>query len=221
MYQGQRVNVRVYLADGTPGDRARLGRSAREALDGQRRTDRMSLIGRQTPIWTGPLVGRPSLRFRPGALVLVDGRDKASVRAAWPEGSTSYAFPHYTVDILDGDQNVAVAAKRLEPRPTERKTRSPRSRVKLGSAPLSPTRIAYDAGGREAILMDLLRGAGARILRTREAYNRDERANTQFHVRFPDGTMGFFAPGGPPHMTTYSWHEGSAPGDAEIKGRLP
>ena len=51
--------------------------------------------------------------FPIGAVVLIDGRDRAKVRAVFPEGSTSYAFPHYKVDIVRGDKNVAVALKHV------------------------------------------------------------------------------------------------------------
>lgn len=51
--------------------------------------------------------------FRPGAKVYVDGRDLAIVRGRYPKGSTSFLFPHYKVDYVDGDQNVAVAFNRV------------------------------------------------------------------------------------------------------------
>jgi hypothetical protein len=51
--------------------------------------------------------------FPIGARVLVDGRDEAIVKQAFPEGSTSYLFPHYKLDIIGGDKNVAVAMKRV------------------------------------------------------------------------------------------------------------
>ena len=52
-----------------------------------------------------------------GSLVLVDGRDKARVTGKFLEeyGSSSYMFPHYKVDFIDGDQNVAVSYKRVKP----------------------------------------------------------------------------------------------------------
>jgi hypothetical protein len=52
-------------------------------------------------------------RFHSGAAVYIDGRDCARVREAFPEGSTSYAFPHYRVDIYDGDSNMAVRWDRV------------------------------------------------------------------------------------------------------------
>jgi hypothetical protein len=51
--------------------------------------------------------------FPPGARVLIDGRDAATVRQAFPEGSTSYAFPHYRLDVEHGDRNIAVAVDRI------------------------------------------------------------------------------------------------------------
>lgn len=51
--------------------------------------------------------------FPVGAKVLVDGRYKAVVKAAFPEGSTSYLYPHYKLDIIGGDKNVAVHMKRV------------------------------------------------------------------------------------------------------------
>lgn len=51
--------------------------------------------------------------FPVGARVLVDGRDEAIVAQAFPEGSSSYLFPHYKVHFVGGDRNVAVAMKRV------------------------------------------------------------------------------------------------------------
>jgi len=51
--------------------------------------------------------------FPPGARVLIDGRDEARVKQAFPEGSSSYLFPHYKLDIIDGDTNVAVHMSRV------------------------------------------------------------------------------------------------------------
>lgn len=51
--------------------------------------------------------------FPPGARVLIDGRDEAIVKQGWPEGSTSYMFPHYTLSIVGGDKNVAVHMSRV------------------------------------------------------------------------------------------------------------
>lgn len=58
--------------------------------------------------------------FASGARVYIDGRDVAIVRQAFPEGSTSYLFPHYKVDLVGGDRNVAVAISRVG---VERKTK--------------------------------------------------------------------------------------------------
>lgn len=46
--------------------------------------------------------------FPIGARVLVDGRDEAIVKYAYPMGSTSHRHPHYKVDFVDGDKDVAV-----------------------------------------------------------------------------------------------------------------
>jgi hypothetical protein len=51
--------------------------------------------------------------FPVGARVYIDGRDLAIVKAAFPEGSSSYLFPHYKVDVIGGDTNVAVAMSRV------------------------------------------------------------------------------------------------------------
>lgn len=69
--------------------------------------------------------------FPPGARVLVDGRDEAIVKQAFPEGSTSYLFPHYKLDIVGGDRNVAVNMNRVgveRRRPAFGQRRSRRSR---------------------------------------------------------------------------------------------
>lgn len=59
-------------------------------------------------------VGKQAARsFPPGALVLVDGRDKARVVQVFPEGSSSYLFPHYKLDFVNGDRNVAVNMKHV------------------------------------------------------------------------------------------------------------
>lgn len=67
--------------------------------------------------------------FPPGARVLVDGRDEVVVRQAFPDGSSSYFFPHYKVDFIGGDKNVAVnmsrvGAVRTNPLITSQNTRS-------------------------------------------------------------------------------------------------
>jgi len=54
--------------------------------------------------------------FPSGARVRVsigEGWYGAIVRQAFPEGSTSYAFPHYKVDIIGGDRNCAVKWERV------------------------------------------------------------------------------------------------------------
>ena len=55
--------------------------------------------------------------FPVGAIVLVDGRDKARVTQAFPEGSTSLLAPHYVVDFVGGDKNVKVNMKRVGVKP--------------------------------------------------------------------------------------------------------
>lgn len=68
----------------------------------------------------GPVIKRavrtvtpPISHFPSGARVYVDNRDLAIVREAFPEGSTSYAFPHYRIDFVDGDKSVAVKMSRV------------------------------------------------------------------------------------------------------------
>lgn len=51
--------------------------------------------------------------FPVGARVLVDGRDSAIVRGYFPEGSSSYMFAHYKVDVQHGDKNMAVHVRRI------------------------------------------------------------------------------------------------------------
>lgn len=51
--------------------------------------------------------------FPVGARVLVDGEVEARVRACWPHGTWTLLGPHYKVDILDGDKNVAVHYRRV------------------------------------------------------------------------------------------------------------
>jgi hypothetical protein len=51
--------------------------------------------------------------FPIGARVRIDGRNEAIVREVFPEGSTSFLFPHYKVDMVHGDKNVAVAMTRV------------------------------------------------------------------------------------------------------------
>ena len=51
--------------------------------------------------------------FPVGALVLVDGERYARVGQSFPEGSSSYMFPHYKVHFVGGDQNVAVNVNRV------------------------------------------------------------------------------------------------------------
>lgn len=51
--------------------------------------------------------------FPIGARVLVDGHDLAVVAQRFPEGSSSFMFPHYKLHFIGGDQNVAVHMKRV------------------------------------------------------------------------------------------------------------
>jgi hypothetical protein len=51
--------------------------------------------------------------FPVGARVYVDGRDEARIAQRFPEGSSSFLFPHYKVHFTGGDQNVAVAMGRV------------------------------------------------------------------------------------------------------------
>jgi len=46
--------------------------------------------------------GKRARVFPPGAKVYVDGQHLAKVLQAFPEGSTSYLFPHYKVRMGDG-----------------------------------------------------------------------------------------------------------------------
>lgn len=54
----------------------------------------------------------PSLRS--GDRAIVHGQ-KAIIRDYFPRGSTSYMFPHYKVDFVNGDRNVAVAVNYVQP----------------------------------------------------------------------------------------------------------
>ncbi len=51
--------------------------------------------------------------FPVGAHVLVDKRDRAIVKQYFPEGSSSFLFPHYKVDLVGGDRNVCVHVNRV------------------------------------------------------------------------------------------------------------
>lgn len=50
--------------------------------------------------------------FPVGARILVDGSREALIAQAFPEGSSSFLFPHYKVHFVGGDRNVAVALHR-------------------------------------------------------------------------------------------------------------
>ena len=84
-------------------------------------------------------------------------------------------------------------------------------------------RIARDSSGSEPHLLRALTDAGVLVLRAYPAPNyglaTDERRNLlQIHVRFPDGTMGYFAPGGPPRLWSYTFTAGTKPGDENLPG---
>lgn len=51
--------------------------------------------------------------FPIGARVLVDGRDEAIVKQFFPEGSSSFLWPHYKLDFVGGDFNVVVSPARV------------------------------------------------------------------------------------------------------------
>jgi hypothetical protein len=52
--------------------------------------------------------------FPVGACVLVDGRDEAIVSQVFPEGSSSFMFPHYRVRLVGGGpEQVAVKMDRI------------------------------------------------------------------------------------------------------------
>lgn len=51
--------------------------------------------------------------FPIGAKVYVDKLHLAYVRGVFPEGSSSFLFPHYKVDFIDGDKNVAIKLDRV------------------------------------------------------------------------------------------------------------
>jgi hypothetical protein len=51
--------------------------------------------------------------FPTGAMVLIDGTVRARVLQHFPEGSSSYMFPHYKVDVIQGDRNIAVSETRV------------------------------------------------------------------------------------------------------------
>lgn len=51
--------------------------------------------------------------FPVGARVLVDGRDEVLVSQFFPEGSSSFMWPHYKVNFVGGDKNVMVSVNRV------------------------------------------------------------------------------------------------------------
>ena len=78
---------------------------SRRRVDSTRRAALFAIVG--APMTTGS-------HFPPGARVLVDGRDEAIVIQAFPEGSTSYLFPHYKLRVIGSYAEVfAVAMPRV------------------------------------------------------------------------------------------------------------
>jgi hypothetical protein len=55
----------------------------------------------------------PGSGFPPGARVYIDGETIAKVREFYPGGSTAFMFPHYRLDVVGGDRNVAIAVSRV------------------------------------------------------------------------------------------------------------
>ena len=55
--------------------------------------------------------------FPVGAKVMVDGQFLALIKQAFPKGSSSFFFPHYKLDLIDGDRNVTVHMSRVSVRP--------------------------------------------------------------------------------------------------------
>jgi hypothetical protein len=56
---------------------------------------------------------KQKLWFPVGAVVLVDGRDRARVAQTFPEGSSSHLFPHYVLNFEHGDKGVKVSPARV------------------------------------------------------------------------------------------------------------
>ena len=54
-----------------------------------------------------------AMTFPIGARVCVDGRDEAIVKQVFANGSWAFLWPHYKVDFVDGDENVAVTMNRV------------------------------------------------------------------------------------------------------------
>lgn len=75
----------------------------RGALRGERDRRRSARARRDT-----------SRALRSGDRAIVHGQ-KAIIRDYFPRGSTSYMFPHYKVDFVNGDRNVAVAVNYVQP----------------------------------------------------------------------------------------------------------
>lgn len=52
--------------------------------------------------------------LRPGAPLIVDGRDAAVALEAFPEGSTSYLFPHVCLRFVGGSERCVLHFSRVE-----------------------------------------------------------------------------------------------------------
>lgn len=74
----------------------------------------------------------------------------------------------------------------------------------------SPKEMAYRAAWSEEALIKDLKDADAELI---EVKSFDDRPQRQLSVRFPDGEIGVFYPGGPSKRPAYSYHEGHRPGD--------
>lgn len=92
--------------------------------------------------------------FPVGARVLVDGKYQARVLQAFPEGSSSYLFPHYKLDIVGGDKNVAMAMKRVGVGPAP----APRGAASVSERGVGSKRPTFDVQRQR--LLDGLRALG-------------------------------------------------------------
>lgn len=86
--------------------------------------------------------------------------------------------------------------------------------------------IARQSSGSQQRLIQALSDAGAVVLRAYPAPSyalaKDERRDLlQVHVRFPEGLIGYYSPGGPPRLWNYVFVAGSSPGDESLPGVPP
>lgn len=86
--------------------------------------------------------------------------------------------------------------------------------------------IARQSSGSQQRLIQALSDARAVVLRAYPAPSyalaKDERRDLlQVHVRFPDGLIGYYSPGGPPRLWNYMFVAGSSPGDESLPGVSP